>query len=372
MVGIAKDAEIESASAALAHNSAERLWLIPFFIMFVGITVTAEILSYFNGTSAIAMVADYGWKALRFMPIVLFVGLVVQIVMAIKTSGTRAADTLIAQWRQMVLDPYMLMARLAPILLMPFFFSSFSVLKMLLPRYIPFWLDEPFAQIDKFLFFGYQPWELTHAIFTTSSATHVIHNLYALWVFLLSVVIVGFAFFAPRIERARFFLAFSGAWVFLGFIGAWLGSSAGPCFAALLGIPSAPEFAGLMEKLAQAHRDTNGGMGALAWQNMLWEGYTSQIYQFGRGISAMPSLHNAIAVLYVFVGFRFGKLLGWVMAGYAVIIFIGSVHLAWHYAVDGIVAAFAMWGIWKVADWWCSASGYDDAVTRSEHKAVPI
>lgn len=370
MVALEKNMQIAGDATVPSSSTAERLWLIPFFIMFISITATAEILSYFNGTSAIAMVADYGWKALRFMPMVLFVGLVVQIVMAIKRSGVQAADTLIAQWRQMVLDPYMLMARLAPILLMPFFFSSFSVLKMLLPRYIPFWLDEPFAKIDKFLFFGYQPWELTHAIFTTSSATRSFDIYYTIWVLLLSVVIVGFAFFAPRVERARFFLAFSGAWVFLGFIGAWLGSSAGPCFAALLGIPSAPEFAGLMEKLAQADRDTNGAMSALAWQKMLWEGYTSQIYQFGRGISAMPSLHNAIAVLYIFVGFRFGKLLGWVMVAYAVIIFVGSIHLGWHYAVDGIVAALGMWGIWKVVDWWCKASGYDDAVKHTEQASA--
>jgi PAP2 superfamily len=345
-------------------SRAELLWLTPLFVMFVGITLIAEILSYFNGTSAIAMVSSYGWKALRFMPMVLFIGITIQVILAVKSGIATAVDTLLMQWRKMLLDPYMLAARIAPIMLMPFFFSSFSVLKMLMPRYIPFWLDEPFARIDKALFFGHQPWELTHAIFATSSATRTFDIFYTIWVMLLSVAIVGFAFFAPRMDRARFFLSFGGAWVFLGFIGAWMGSSAGPCFAALLGIPSAPEFVGLMDNLARADVETKGAMSALAWQSMLWEGYTSEIYKFGRGISAMPSLHNAIAVLYIFIGFRFAKPLGWFMAAYAFVIFVGSIHLGWHYAVDGIVAALGMWAIWCVVDWWCKASGYDESVKQ--------
>jgi hypothetical protein len=259
----------------------------------------------------------------------------------------------------------MVAARLLPILMMPFFFASFSVLKMLMPRYIPFWLDEPFARMDQFLFFGYHPWELTHAVFTTSEATVTFDLLYSIWVPLLSVAIAGFALFAPRAERARFFLAFGGAWFFLGFIGAWLGASAGPCFLAGLNSPLAPEFAGLMTRLHAASNSHDMIAQAVEWQQMLWEGYTSQTYRFGMGISAMPSLHNAIAVLYIFMGFRFGRIAGSVATAYAAIIFVGSVHLGWHYAVDGIFAAVGMWAIWAAVNWWCARSGYDSRVVTS-------
>lgn len=117
-----------------------------------------------------------------------------------------------------------------------------------------------------------------------------------------------------------------------------------------------------MERLHAASNAMDTKAQALEWQQMLWRGYNTQTYQFGMGISAMPSLHNAIAVLYVFMGFRIGKLLGWVMAAYAAIIFVGSIHLGWHYAVDGIIAAVSMWLIWKAVNWWCKASGYDDSL----------
>jgi TRAP-type C4-dicarboxylate transport system permease small subunit len=94
---------------------------------------------------------------------------------------------------------------------------------------------------------------------------------------------------------------------------------------------------------------------------MLWKGYATQTYSFGMGISAMPSLHNAIAVLYALMAFRFGKIAGWIFTTYAIIIFIGSIHLGWHYAVDGIFSAIGMWAIWKAVNWWCVYSGYDDA-----------
>jgi PAP2 superfamily len=364
---------IESAftkNAARSKNKSELLWLAPLFAMFIILTVTAEIFSQLNGTSAVSMVWMYGWKALRLTPFLVAFGLVVQIGLASTKDYRTAADVVIEQWRRWLGDPYLLAARVSPILMMPFFFSSFSVLKMLMPRYVPFWLDEPFAKIDKFLFFGYQPWELTHAVFTTVESTRVLDSLYSYWVLLLSAAITGFAFFAPRADRARFFLAFGGAWFFLGFIGAWIGSSAGPCFLGYLGMPGAEEFSGLMDRLRHASIATDAAVNAPGWQQVLVRAHQSEEYAFGMGISAMPSLHNAIAVLYAFAAFRIGKIIGWFMTAYAIAIFIGSVHLGWHYAIDGIVAALGIWGIWRAVDWWCTVSGYDATVSVSRANAA--
>jgi hypothetical protein len=343
-------------------NRSELLWLVPLFAMFIILIVTAEILSQLNGTSAMSMIGRYSWKALRLMPLFLGVGLIVQVTLAFVRYHRNAADNIIAQWRKWLSDPYLLAARLGPVIMMPFFFCSFSVLKMLIPRYIPFWLDEPFAKIDKFLFFGHQPWELTHAVFGSLPATQALDIMYSYWVLLLSAAISGFAFFAPRKDRARFFLGFGGAWFFLGFIGAWIGSSAGPCFLAYLGLPGAQDYVVLMDKLREANLATGGRVNAPFWQQVLAQAYMTQEYSFGMGISAMPSLHNAIAVLWALAAFRIGKLIGWFMTIYAVFIFIGSIHLAWHYAVDGIVATIGMWAIWRAVNWWCEASGYDASV----------
>lgn len=135
----------------------ELLWLVPLFAMFLILVVTAEVLSYLNGKSAIGMIARYGGKALRLLPFVASIGILCQFLIAIARDYRTAVDQVMGQWRAALLNPYLLAARVAPIIMMPFFFASFSVLKMLMPRYVPFWLDEPFARIDQFLFFWISP-----------------------------------------------------------------------------------------------------------------------------------------------------------------------------------------------------------------------
>ena len=70
----------------------------------------------------------------------------------------------------------------------------------------------------------------------------------------------------------------------------------------------------------------------------------------------MPSLHNAICVLMALAAWRLDRRLGLLAWFYALWIFLGSVALAWHYAVDGLVALAATWLIWagagRFASWW--------------------
>jgi hypothetical protein len=63
----------------------------------------------------------------------------------------------------------------------------------------------------------------------------------------------------------------------------------------------------------------------------------------------MPSLHNAMAVLFACAAYQADRRIGRLFAGYALLIWIGSIHLGWHYAVDGIVAAALTVAIWKLA-----------------------
>lgn len=61
----------------------------------------------------------------------------------------------------------------------------------------------------------------------------------------------------------------------------------------------------------------------------------------------MPSMHVATAVLFIFGGFGIHRVLGWAMVVYGSIILVGSVHLAWHYAVDGYVSiAITVFFLW--------------------------
>ena len=70
----------------------------------------------------------------------------------------------------------------------------------------------------------------------------------------------------------------------------------------------------------------------------------------GSGISAMPSLHVAMAFLFALLTWRVNRLLGVCFYAFTGLILLGSVHLAWHYAVDGYLALAITWCIWHLVD----------------------
>jgi hypothetical protein len=340
----------------------ETIWLFPFVVMSIALICLAQVVGATFGMSPWSMLSGYGYKVLRMLPTVLCAAVIVQLGLSVRESPSAPAAAFLKRCRSIWSDPWLAAARAAPLVLMPFVFVAFSSLKMLMPRIIPFWLDDNLAAADRVLFLGHQPWELTHALFGAVGATYFIDKLYTFWVVLLSIAIVTVALFARRPDRARFFISFTLTWILLGVVGALVGASAGPCYSQLIGATSAPQFAGLMARLHSMATVTGGGIDALHWQAVLWQSYSHRIYAFGMGISAMPSLHNAIVTLYAFAAFRIGRLFGWFMTAYAILIFIGSIHLGWHYAVDGIFGAVGAAAIWWWVDKWCERSGYDEAV----------
>lgn len=251
---------------------------------------------------------------------------------------------------------------LLPFLAIPVLMGSFGTLKMLMPLARDFDWDDWLAAADKLLFFGYQPWEFTHAVFGSALLTQAIDVIYTLWVALLFTAVLFYALLAPRYERARFFLSFAAAWLLIGVVGAYVFASAGPCYAHLVGAVSAPEFAPLMERLKTIH-DSGFRLGAYEWQGVLWRHHSTQDYGFAMGVSAMPSMHNAITVLYALSLARASRSMRIAAWTFVALIFIGSIHLGWHYAIDGIGAGLMAWGIWVAAGAYLDRVGYTRAVS---------
>jgi membrane-associated phospholipid phosphatase len=83
---------------------------------------------------------------------------------------------------------------------------------------------------------------------------------------------------------------------------------------------------------------------------MLWLAHSTNAGRIS-GISAMPSLHIMFALLIGFYLWRINRAVGGALLVYAAIIFVGSVHLAWHYAVDGIAALVLAMITWRVSGW---------------------
>jgi hypothetical protein len=248
---------------------------------------------------------------------------------------------------------------LLPILLMPLLLGAFGTFKQMLPLVRSFDWDDSLAAADRALFFGRQPWELTHALLGWPMVTQLLDKIYTMWVVFLFVSVLGFALIAPRQIRARFFLSFALAWILIGVLAAFWMASAGPCYAGQIGAGAAAEFAPLMERLQSVHQ-SGYPLQALEWQDQLWVAQVNQDYGFARGISAMPSMHNAISFLYLLALGNAGPFARWASRTFAVLIFVTSVHLGWHYAVDGLTAWAAIALIWWIVGCHLRRSGYEE------------
>lgn len=347
----------------LRHRE-EWIWLLPLIALALLAFAAAEVAGSAHDLSAFAILGDYGMKAVLALVLLVPFTLAAIMIRGIAAGSKSPLGDLAAPLRARFGTPMLVLAGLLPLVLMPVVLAAFGVLKQLMPTIVPFMWDDSFAAADRALFFGHQPWQLTHALFGPA-ATVAIDRLYTFWVAMLFLTTPGFAFLAPRYERARFFLSFAAAWILLGVVGAYAGASAGPCYTALIGASSAADFAPLMQRLHD-YSDHYSMLNAVEWQNLLWDAHVNGRYGFAMGISAMPSLHNAIAVLYALICMRAGR--GWAIAGWAFagLVFLGSIHLGWHYAIDGLASAAAMTVIWLAIGRYLDWAGYAPAPAGPE------
>jgi hypothetical protein len=234
-------------------------------------------------------------------------------------------------------------------LLFPLFASTFTYFKAAIPLFHPVAWDERLAAWDRALHGGHAAWEWLQPVFGHPYATAFVNTLYHLWFFVTYGVLVwqALSLVRPRL-RMQYLLTTLLLWSLVGNLAATLLSSAGPVyFARVTGL--ADQFAPLMAYLHQAN-DVVPVM-ALQVQDMLWQAYSGNGAGIGEGISAMPSLHVATAFSYALVGFAVRRWLGILFAGFAAFIMVGSVHLGWHYAIDGYAGILATLVIWFAVGW---------------------
>ncbi len=236
------------------------------------------------------------------------------------------------------------------LLLLPRFISLFTVFKTLIPVVNPYAWDPRFAEWDRWLHGGIDPWQLLQPVLGYPWISSGINFFYHLWIFVLYGILLWQAFSVrdPRL-RMQFFLTFVLVWSLLGGLMATLLSSVGPVYFGRVTQLVDP-FQPLLDYLQAANEVAP--IWALQLHDWLWRSHILGEYNFGTGISAMPSIHVAAAVMFALLGWRAHRLLGLALTLFAVIIMIGSVHLAWHYAIDGYVAAVLTYGLWRAAGWW--------------------
>lgn len=232
-------------------------------------------------------------------------------------------------------------------LLYSVYFSAFQSVKVMISAVKPFSFDVLFAEMDRVLHFGYYPHELLQPLLGHPALTFIIQFFYNLW-FPVMLGMLAWQMFDRRRPglRMRFLVSFTLVWFVVGSLAAIQMSSAGPVFfdrATGLEGPYGEHMAYLWSVYEVSPLFT------LDMQDLLWENYAAAELVSGMGISAMPSVHVSIATLL----FLFARHLGpWAKRGFAVFalaIMLGSVHLAWHYAIDGYLGGALVLVIWWLA-----------------------
>ena len=106
--------------------------------------------------------------------------------------------------------------------------QSFLTLKVAIPRLVPFYADDIFIALDRMLFFGQDPWILSHALF--GSYTKLIDTFYYQWFMIVTFVTLWATFSRdPKFQIKASIMQFL-VWAMLGNLLATLLSSVGPIF----------------------------------------------------------------------------------------------------------------------------------------------
>ncbi len=222
------------------------------------------------------------------------------------------------------------------------FIGMFTGVKSSLGNIFGFQHDIYQADIDKFLFFGVDAWRVLFTpIHSTWLQPIIEFNYNAIWHLQTYLVLYLVATaYQSRQFRKRYLLSFMLVWVVVGNIAAGIFISAGPAFYGNL-TGDELRFGEQLQMLS-----TFKASSAIHFQDYLWTSYVTNSPGFGTGISAFPSVHVSLSILNVFFAFEFSRRLGFVALVYAVIIWISSVYLAWHYFIDGLFGAVLVAGIY--------------------------
>lgn len=228
------------------------------------------------------------------------------------------------------------------------FMGAFTTVKTALPNITSFWADPALTALDRAVHLGHDPWRLLQPLLGHPFVTRLIEIVYMpVWAAMVSTMLAWMCIFCQdeRLRR-RFLVAFLAAWIINGTWLAGLFLSGGPVYSAELVGDSRP-FSGLLAYLSEV---SSGPHSAVELQRALWATYTAGDDGFGAGISAFPSLHVTMATLMTLAGWSIRRGLGLAFGAFGAVILAGSVHLAWHYAVDGYAAIALTVLIWRMAD----------------------
>ncbi len=226
--------------------------------------------------------------------------------------------------------------------------TTIPVMKSLIAYVHPYHLDIDFIKIDKWIHFGQYPQYLLAPIIEKLGLIGLLNYSYNFW---LGVMLGGYwyAIFIDRNEHRRLTFLWCSliAWFGMGWGLATSMSSVGPIFFGAT-FPEIPDpYAPYIEYLRGIHE--SGTMISSLWvSDLLGQMARDNNVIDLNGISAMPSMHVAIAALFAVYMWHVNKIWGVLYIVFAAIIMAGSIFLAWHYAIDGYFSIICVLCLWYV------------------------
>lgn len=219
--------------------------------------------------------------------------------------------------------------------------TSYTTLKIQIPDLVPFYADEWAARLDMTLHAD-APWIWTHAVWPDAWSETMFFVYGKLWfAYWIATPVYVVLWCKPGLTR-NYIWAFLLTLMICGNVVALMFSSVGPVYYDhFLG---GDTFEGLQARLTAL--DQSGS--ALYYASYLLDSYYSRDSAFGTGISAIPSMHVAVAVLNAWLFSQMNRFAGVLAWGFALLIQFGSVYTGWHYAIDGYMSALLVTLIWAM------------------------
>ncbi len=219
---------------------------------------------------------------------------------------------------------------------------AFSALKSSVPLFQSYRWDSTFISLDRAIH-GTDPWRLLQPMLGHPWVTSFLSLGYHVWLMLIYAGGIWFCFCVrdPAL-RNRYFIGYFAIWAIIGGAMAIAMASVGPCF--LEPLLGDPYYAEQMAYLYRANETAPILVLPVQEQLLAWQ--QAHSHGLGAGITAMPSMHVAMATLTAFAVRQISRTAGWIFFGYVVFIAVSSVHLGYHYAVDGYVSIVVTSLIW--------------------------
>ncbi|QND65982.1 hypothetical protein HB777_20105 [Mesorhizobium loti] len=225
--------------------------------------------------------------------------------------------------------------------------AAFWTFKYNITRLVPFYADRTLANIDFALHFG-DPWRWLHAVTPPAAIPALVLLYFPAWLFQFFTAIIVAAFCREPL-RTRYMVAFTITMIGLGTVMATAVASAGPIFYDTFVPGGGLRFADLRAALGSS----SAALPMVEVASRLRNAYEYGAENVFAGISAMPSIHVAVAALNALFFSRINRWIGAAAWVFAALTLFGSVYWGWHYAIDGYVAIAAVVSIWVASARMC-------------------